>query len=319
MSVDTRKPSRVSLDVLLEQFLQHLRDYDGASPATIDAYGRDCRRFIQSLRGADTEAPVRAEEVTARDIRLHLASLDHLKPSSIRRALYALRSFSAYLCRMEFIAANPASTIDPPRSKRVLPTVPDTAQCKRILAACRTEREAAIVGLLLGTGLRRSELLGLNVSDIAADLSELRVEGKGGSVRVVPLAPSVQRVLRDYLAVRESDEPALILNQCGRRMAPTSLYRIVRRVLRKAGLADAGITPHSMRHHFACHLLRSGTDLATVRDLLGHANISTTSQYLHSTSTTRRDAVQSLDTLFAIDHGAGRPGRPDDLPRVESK
>jgi len=132
------------------------------------------------------------------------------------------------------------------------------------------------------------------VADLAADLSQLRVSGKGGRERVVPVSSRLREVLRSYLGERDSDDPALIINGTSRRMTETTFYRLFRRILRRAGLAGSGTTPHHLRHAFASGLVQAGVDVCTVSELLGHSNISTTSIYLHASADGKKEAVEKL-------------------------
>lgn len=290
------------LDSLLEAFLSYIVDYRGYSPATARAYERDCSRFIDFLgRRGGPHGPA---DLTPRDVRMFLSSLSRLSSATIRRTLYGVSAFFEHLVDMEIIDSNPAAPVDPPKVKRTLPAVPSRSQCARLLEACETPAESAVIGLLLMAGLRRSEMLALDVADVAADLSAIRVRGKGGHERAVPLCSELRDHLAAHLAVRETRSPALITNRVGERMQPTTFYRLFRRVLKRAALAGSGLTPHSLRHGFASELVRSGVDIATVSELLGHSNIATTSIYLHSTPETKRSAVEHLHFLD-VGHDTG--------------
>ena len=295
----TQSEPAASLTVLIEEFLSHMVDYRGYSPRTAVAYRADCERFIEfrELHGLSQDAI----DVTTPEIRLFLASLQ-LNPNSVRRALYALASFFSYLEEIEIIERNPVSGIQPPKRKRTLPTAPTRDACQALLAACQTSTEHVVVGLLLLSGLRRGEVLGLDVSDLGADLSQLRIVGKGGRERTVPVSSSLREIVSEYLSQRDSDDPALVVNQRGGRMGISTFCRLFRRLLVRAGLTDEGIVPHSLRHGFATHLVRGGVDVATISELLGHASIATTSIYLHASIGTKKDAVEQLGfTTTAVD------------------
>lgn len=284
------------LSALMRDFLTYIVEYRGHSPATARAYEHDCTRLLAFLNRAGL--PCDPGEIGPRDIRLFLASLSGLSASSVRRTLYGVSSFLGYLVEMEIIPKNPAASVDPPKVKRTLPQVPTKQECSRMLGVCQHPAEAAVIGLLALAGLRRSEVLGLDVADVAADLGSLRVDGKGGVQRMVPVSSHLAQLLEAYLSVRDgSTSPALLLNEAGNRMQTTTLYRLFGRVLKRAGLQESGITPHSLRHAFATELVRAGVDVATISELLGHSNISTTSIYLHATSETKRAAVEMLRLL----------------------
>ena len=287
---------------LLDSFLRWIGEYRRYSPLTVSAYERDCRRFIEFLQkhGASTAA----DEVTRGDIYRFIISLDHLSPATVRRALYALSSFFSYLVEMQSIDHNPAAGIVPPKLKRVLPRAPSTQKCQQILEACKTATEQCVIGLMLLAGLRRSEVLGLRMGDVAVDLGQLLVRGKAGRERIVPVGSVLRGVLRHYLEQREADSRWVIVNAVGRQMGISTFYRVCRRVLKRAGLADSGITPHSLRHAFATFLVRAGVDVATISELLGHSNIATTSIYLHATDSTKKEAVELLDFAPATEVAA---------------
>ncbi len=151
-----------------------------------------------------------------------------------------------------------------------------------------------MVLMLLGTGLRRGELLGLDVSSLSADLSELKIRGKGERERIVPIPGQCRAALRRYLDSREAEAPALFLNRAGKRVGTTTFHRWFRRLLRRAGLDGSGLTPHSLRHSYATHLLRAQVDLETIRELMGHSSISVTGRYLATDPSRKRAAVERL-------------------------
>ncbi|MCD6359267.1 MAG: tyrosine-type recombinase/integrase [Armatimonadetes bacterium] len=268
-------------------------DYRGYSPATTAAYERDCNRFIEFLETIGH--PLTAEAVTTRDVQLFVTDLSsRVGPSSVRRALYALSSFFNYLCDTEIVSRNPAAPVEPPKRKRTLPRFPSETQCQRLLQACETPTERLTISLLLLAGLRRAEVLGLNVSDIDTKLSQMTIRGKGGRERVVPISSGLRESLSDYLSARDAESEALLVNEAKERMGATTLYRMFHRVLGRANLSASGLTPHSLRHGFATMLIRAGVDIATIAELLGHSNIATTSIYLHATAESKRAAVESL-------------------------
>lgn len=156
-----------------------------------------------------------------------------------------------------------------------------------------------MVMLLLTTGLRRSELLSLRRVDLSSDLSELRVVGKGNRERAVPIPAQTRKALHEYLTQQPEPSEYLFPNRVGRQMGTTTFARMFRRIVARAGLAGSGITPHSLRHAYATQLLHSGVDIKTVQELLGHADLSTTSRYLHSDAHTKQAAVETLPSFDA--------------------
>ena len=296
-------PRGLELDVSLTQFLAHLRDYRGCTPKTLVAYRQDGRAFIRFLQ---TEGVSTVEEVERRHAHRYASGLSHLAPASIRRRVYAIRSWFGHLSDLGVISQNPLASVELPKRRPQLPRVPSKEQADVLLGACRTERELLIIALMLMAGLRKGEVLGLDVADVSVGLEELRVAGKGGRVRVVPLCGRLQAALRASLQ-KMGPSPALVTGREGGRLGSNGFYRLWRRLLRRADLQDAGFTPHSLRHAFASHLVRAGVDIVTVSELLGHSNISTTSIYVHSDVRSKRAAVERLPWADTAPVSTGGP------------
>jgi site-specific recombinase XerD len=294
--MDTQSDSALTLSALVEAYLAYLAEVQGYSPATLRAYRSDLAQFSKSLaqQGVnDDPAAVQTRHVYS--FAQALGAEHH--PRSIARKLNCLSGLFRYLCDLGLAAVNPVTKVRRPRAPETLPTVPDSAQCARLLHACRSPRERVACHLLLGCGLRKAEPLGLEIGDLDAGFQQLVVRhGKGGKQRVIPLGDGVARALRDYLATQGRCSGPLLATSTGRPLGPTGLQRLFRRVLLRAGLADAGFSIHSLRHAFATHALRGGADLASLRDLLGHASLETTSRYLHADATTKAAAVAGWDT-----------------------
>jgi len=284
-------PSHWSIEAFAEQFLQHLRDYRNCSAATIVAYRRDLQRFVAFLE--THRLPTDVTQIKRQHVAAFAAALTTYAPSTICRNLNALSSLFSHLQRTGITELNPVADVERPKRPIKLPRAASTEQCRALVAAAETSRDRAMV-LMLCTGVRRSELLGLSVPDLAADLSEVRLTGKGERERVLPLPEQCRAALRAYLQVREAHDPALFVNRAGRRIGTTTFARWFRRLLRGAGLSDSALTPHSLRHAYATNLLRAQVDLETIRDLMGHSDISVTAQYLSTDPTRRRDAVERL-------------------------
>lgn len=176
--------------------------------------------------------------------------------------------------------------------------IPTTEESRRMMAACKHERGRAMLMLLLTAGLRRAELLDLRTADLAADCSEVTVLGKGEKSRMIPLPAQTQRVLGQYLGERDQSSELLFTNAAGKRVSPTTFARWFQRILKRAGLAEAGIRPHDCRHQYATTVLRSGIDVKTVQELLGHADLQTTARYLHSGAEAKRRAAELLPELL---------------------
>jgi site-specific recombinase XerD len=291
--------SRQHLQALCTGFIDYLTDYRSASEATVEAYGRDLaklHRFLQSHR-----LPTAVHQLTTRHIQAFAVSMSGLAPATIRRALHAASSFFNYAVRLGHVECNPVAEVEMPKKLEQRPHVPTTKQCRELVAATRDPRERAMILLLLTGGLRRGELLSLRREDVATDATEITVTGKGRKTRTVPLPHHTAKALEKHLVKSDKSSPFAFPNQRGRQLTATTFYRSFRRILARAGLADAGLTPHSLRHAYATHLLRAQVDVKTVQELLGHADLSTTARYLHSDTDAKRRAADSLPTF--IDEG----------------
>jgi site-specific recombinase XerD len=290
MSSPPTTPS-YSVEQAASTYLEYARNVSGFSPCTLRAYTSDLRQFGTFLR--DHGLPQDVREITTAHLHLFAAYLGTTcAPASIGRKLNAVAGMLRHLCDIGLLQANPADRVRRPRVPEVFPPVPDQAECAALLAACGTPRERAVITLLLTTGLRRSELLGLDVADISAGFDQLTIRrGKGGKSRALPLSDLAAQAVRTYAGARTSG-PLLITGR-GTRLGSTGLQREFHRVLRRAGLEDRGYTLHSLRHAFATHVLRAGTDVATLRELMGHVSIESTSRYLHSDATTKSAAVSA--------------------------
>jgi integrase/recombinase XerC len=262
----------------------------GASPHTVENYGRDLRQFLEFVSPPQTEPP----SVGAIDlllVREWMADLyrQRLDPISIRRKLAALRSFFRYLVREGVVGANPARLARTPKAPKRLPDVPSAETVNTLLdgvASGKVERpqparDRAIFELLYGCGLRVSELVGLNLQDIDRGDGWLRVRGKGKKERQVPLPRQAAEALERCLGERHAaapDERAVILNHRGKRLTPRGV-RVIIRLYTLTLASDPGLHPHSFRHAYATHLLSAGADLRAIQELLGHARLSTTQKY----------------------------------------
>ena len=283
---------RLSLDEAIDLFLDHLKVERGLARHTIEAYARDLARFTAFLveRGrAD------ADDVTPLDIADHLQALTgaRLVARSRARALAAIRGLCKHLVAERWLDADPAELIDAPRTGRRLPGVLGEDAVVRLLAAPpdtpRGRRDAAMLELAYGSGLRVSELVAIPLADVNLDRGYVRVTGKGDKTRLVPLgAAALERIAR-YLAddrprfVRDPAARALFLTHRGAPMTRQAFWKLLAGYARRAGveLPGGGVSPHKLRHSFATHLLEHGADLRAVQAMLGHADISTTQVYTH--------------------------------------
>ena len=266
----------------LEAFLRYLEVEKHASPHTLRSYRHDledCRRVL----GVTEPSAMRA--VDGRAIRAYLAALHTrgLDPTSVARKLAAVRSWCRFLVRRGMLAHNPALQVRAPRPSRKLVSflpIDETAALMDAPVPGTTARDTAIVEMLYASGLRVSELVGLDLADVDLAAATVRVLGKGGKERMVPFGAAAARALRDHLAERGAAGRAMFLNRRGGRLTVRSVHTIVRRRAAAVGI-DRRVTPHTLRHTFATHLLDSGADLRMIQELLGHSRLSTTQRYTH--------------------------------------
>jgi integrase/recombinase XerC len=290
------------MEQLLTQFLEHLRYERNVSEHTLRNYAIDLAQFIEHLAPAD---PVTGErrELVVRDIdhitiREWLSELHDAqkKKSSIARKLAALRTFFQFLIREGAVESNPAKLVSTPRLEKKLPNHLSVEDAVRFIETPDTtidlgKRDRAILEMLYGTGVRVSELVKLDVRDIDFRGRTIRVKGKRRKERIVPFGEPALHALMRYLtevrpaflnnaSIAERDEAAVFLNYQGTRITTRSVGRMVDKYIKIcAGIHD--ISPHSLRHSFATHLLDSGADLRDIQELLGHARLSTTQIYTH--------------------------------------
>ena len=264
-------------------FLRHLAVEKNASPHTLRSYGSDLADFEQHLAAHSMDV-VAAD---ARAVRGWLAALHArgLDPASVARKLAAVRSFYRFLLRRGVVERNPARELRSPRlTRKLVGFLPiDEAAAvvgARGLGGAARARDVAILELLYATGLRVSELAGLDLEAVDRDERTVRVLGKGRKERIVPYGGQAAHALEAWLGCRGDAEGALFTNARGGRLTVRSVHTIVRRSARAAGLTRR-VSPHTLRHTFATHLLDGGADLRAIQELLGHARLSTTQRYTH--------------------------------------
>jgi integrase/recombinase XerC len=270
------------IDPHINRYLQHLVRERNYSHHTVAAYRRDLHAFNGWLDRADLTT------CTGREIRDYISRLHSVgyASRSIQRALSSIRAFFDYLRRQGVSSNNPATGLRPPKSRRKLPAVLDTDQTARLLDFTplteRDRRDLAMLELFYSSGLRLSELVGLNCGEIDLDEGFVRVTGKGAKVRQVPLGRYAVAALRAYLAQRQdgSSDVPVFQSRPGKRISQRTVQQRVKRLSTRQLGSDV-LHPHMLRHSFASHLLESSGDLRAVQELLGHADISTTQIYTH--------------------------------------
>jgi integrase/recombinase XerC len=269
----------------LAAFLRHLRLEKQLSPHTLRSYRSDLEQFRQYC-AATTGARALGEALRAVDVRLVRAWLMHLhglglEPASIARKLAALRSWLRFLVRRGELSRNPAAEVRGPRLPRKLATFLPIDESQALLdGGPAAERDRAVLELLYASGLRVSELAGLDLDDVDLGQRTVRVLGKGTKERVVPFGARAATALDTYLGQRGHGAGPLFVGRRGRRLGVRSIFDVVRRQARATGITRR-VTPHTLRHSFATHLLDRGADLRMIQELLGHSRLSTTQRYTH--------------------------------------
>jgi integrase/recombinase XerD len=275
---------------LLGPYRDHLALERGLSARTVDAYGRDVARLIAFLQQRGVQRPA---DTTPGDLSQYVYHLKEagLQPTSIRRNVSALRGYFAYLLGEGATVGDPTERLDPPRTWRRLPDVLSSADVSKVLEAPDERhrlywRDRALLEFTYASGVRVSELIGLKIRDVAFDEGLAVVVGKGAKERIVPVGRSALRALAVYLRelrpklAGAQSAGAVFLNARGRPLSRMGVWKILRSAVRRAGIRKR-VTPHTLRHSFATHLLEGGADLAAVQEMLGHADISTTQIYTH--------------------------------------
>ncbi|MDD2309879.1 MAG: tyrosine recombinase XerC [Desulfuromonadaceae bacterium] len=277
-----------SLDQQIQQFTLYLQVERDVSPHTLAAYRSDLAQMLKFVV-REKGVSVSAHDVDHLLLRRYLAGLSkELKKSSIGRKLAAIRSFYRFLLRRGLISKNPAELVATPKKEQQLPFHLDIDQTTALMEAPDLLqkyrlRDRAILELLYSSGLRVSELTSLNTGELDMASGMVRVTGKGGKERIVPVGSRALEALQEYLDQRIGDvviKGPLFLNTLGGRINRRSVARIIdAHVLRIA--AFKRISPHTLRHTFATHMLEGGADLRAIQELLGHASLSTTQKYTH--------------------------------------
>lgn len=260
------------------EFIRYMRVQRGASEHTLRAYEKDLDRFFGFLDGAEPDqAGIR--EFIASELSAGSAK------STVSRRLATLRSFFSFLHREGIVNANPAKLVTSPKVPGRLPRFLSIDEAFDLLSRTGGEtvlesRDRALLELAYSSGLRVSELEGLDPGDVDLEEGIVRVMGKGGKERLVPVGGRAREALSDYLKKRGSGDGPLFQNSRGGRLSDRSIRRVVKKY---AGLMALGpdVTPHTLRHTFATHLLHGGADLRVIQELLGHSSLSTTQKYTH--------------------------------------
>jgi integrase/recombinase XerD len=274
----------------LERFGDFLTLEQGSSPRTLEAYRRDVERLVDYARTKGAMSPIDVTSRMLREFIYHLKDVG-LSPSSIRRNISAVRTYFRFLLADGVVARDPSERLETPQRWRTLPDVLTVGEIERLLAAPTLDdplvfRDRAMLELAYGAGLRVSEWITIGVRDIMLEDRLVRVFGKGAKERLVPIGRSAIAAVATYLREsrarleRGAGKGVLFLNARGEPLSRMGAWKILRRYVERAGITK-DVSPHTLRHSFATHLLEGGADLRAVQEMLGHADISTTQIYTH--------------------------------------
>ncbi|MBO5435400.1 tyrosine recombinase [bacterium] len=268
----------------LSEYLSYLEIERGLSQNTIDAYRRDLADFLEfcELKGVESVQKIERTHINGYFLSIHEKKLSS---TSVMRKTASLRGFFKWLCANEFCEKNPALTLEPPKVPKKLPKVMTLEEINKILAENLNKKEKVIVELLYGCGLRVSELVGLKLNDIDLNGKYLRCVGKGSKERIVPIGSLALKAIKNYqkerdfiLQTTKKSTKNLLLAENGKCITRQEVYILIHKLGEKI---HKSISPHTLRHSFATHLLENGADLRVVQELLGHSDVSTTQLYTH--------------------------------------
>lgn len=294
---------------LVDSYIRHLTIERGVAKNTIAAYKRDLRRYLDFLESKNIDSIEQIGELVVQDFAEQLVSVGGLSATSVARVLAGVRGIHKYWLQENLTNADPAARVKPPKAPRRLPKALTVSQVEALLNAVSGDdpvdvRDRAILELLYATGARITEIVSLDLDDLI-DPTLLRVLGKGSKERLVPVGRYAQAALDAYLvrtrpllAVNGKGTPALFLNQRGGRLSRQSAWQIIHDASVAAKLPGE-ISPHTLRHSFATHLLEGGADVRVVQELLGHSSVATTQIYTLVT-------VDALREVYATAHPRAR-------------
>lgn len=325
--MDAAVSRRTGIGVAVDDYLSHLTVERGLSENTVQSYRRDLGRYVHFLDGRGLKA---LDDVAEADVSAFLAHLrtgdeEHqsLSATSSARTLIAVRGFHKFCVRDGLTVADVADAVKPPRPPKRLPKALALSDVEALLAAAGdggtslTVRNRALLEVLYGSGARISEAVGLDIDDLDLQDGSVLLRGKGGKQRIVPLGSYAIEAVENYLAVSRprlsasgGSGPAVFLNSRGGRLSRQSAWAILVAAAQRAGVT-ADVTPHTLRHSFATHLLDGGADVRVVQELLGHASVTTTQIYTLVTVDRLREVYASAHPRSRRDEGRVTKIHPD--------
>ncbi len=280
------------MDNYVTEFINYLAVERGLAQNTLESYGRDLHQFQTYLKNSNLEV---LKDSNRNTILNYLAALQNKgrAVSTISRNLAAIKSFYQYLVKERYLDKDPAANLESPKLEKKLPKILSITEVEELLKQPNSFlpaglRDKAMLELLYATGIRVSELISLNISDVNLDMGYIKCYGTGSKERIVPLGSIAAKCVQEYMTkgraklIRTYDESALFVNHHGNRLTRQGFWKIIKKYAQEANITRE-ITPHTLRHSFATHLLENGADLRSVQEMLGHADISTTQIYTHVT------------------------------------
>lgn len=283
---------------VLSEYLEYLEIEKGLSQNTLDAYRRDLGAFLTfcEIQGAEE-----VTQIQRNHLNLYILDLREKKysPQSVMRKIASLRGFFKWLCANEICSQNPTLTLEQPKIPKKLPKVMTISEIECILREDLTQTQKLIVELLYGCGLRVSELVNLKTNSLDLNASYLKCSGKGSKERLVPLGRKAKEALKAYFEYRDLivkkhnlDTKNLLISDNGRYLNRQDIYNFIHEQGKKI---HKNISPHTLRHSFATHLLENGADLRIVQELLGHSDVSTTQLYTHISKKRLKEVYFSIN------------------------
>ncbi|AGK54779.1 site-specific tyrosine recombinase XerD [Bacillus sp. 1NLA3E] len=288
----------------LRDFIHFLIVEKGLAKNTIVSYERDLHGYLHYLKSIELLNDL--NEVQRFQIIRFLAQLKDQGKSSktLARHIASIRAFHQFLLREKIVERDPTVHIESPKRERSLPKVLSIQEVEKLLDSPQVhdhfgKRDKAMIELLYATGIRVSELIGLDLGDVHLTMGFVRCMGKGSKERIIPIGRTATHAIQEYLEngrplfLKKQKDDALFLNHLGKRLTRQGFWKILKRLTTSAGISK-DLTPHTLRHSFATHLLENGADLRAVQEMLGHADISTTQIYTHVTKTRLKDVYSQF-------------------------
>lgn len=286
------------MESLIQEFIDYLGHEKGLATNTLESYSRDLKQYYGFLSEDADESLESASQATIVAYLMYLRKQGKAT-ATIARRLAALKAFYQFLVKENYVSKDPTNELSSPKLERKLPKVLTVAEVERLLnqpdqKTLNGKRDKAMLEVLYATGIRASELVNLNVDDVDLQEGFVRCMGKGSKERVVPLGEMAKKALSLYISevrpklLTDLNDKALFLNHHGKRLTRQGFWKIVKKYAQAAQIKKE-ITPHTLRHSFATHLLENGADIRAVQEMLGHSDISTTQIYTHVTKERLKD------------------------------